>query len=297
MLSLRAIVLLSMLLPTLLALPARAQQGTLVRVHTSQGPIDLRLLDTEAPTTVANFLAYLRGNDWRYMFFHRSARLASSQPFVLQGGGFRWPEGGSCCAAVKDRGQIQNEFAATRSNLRGTVAMAKLSTGPNTATNQWFINLGDNGANLNNQNGGFTVFARITTPGMVVADRIAALRVVNAGSPFNELPVVNFSSGQVIQRNNVVLVSEVSEFPPQAQQSESDRVFNYLEAAYPQYLSPSSGVAGSWEGFTYRYYSASNSYVATKDGKVWYLVPALGPDIGDLGSVADWLAIAHQAGY
>lgn len=295
--SLRACLLVLILLPALMALPAQAQTGTLVRVHTSQGPIDLRLLDTEAPITVANFLTYLRADDWRDMFFHRSAKLGNGQPFVLQGGGFRWPEGGSCCPAVNNRGQIQNEFAATRSNLRGTVAMAKLATGPHTASNQWFINLGNNAANLDNQNGGFTVFARITTPGMAVADRIAALRVVNAGSPFNELPVVDYNSGEVVRRSHLVLVSQVTEFPPQAQQSESDRIFNYLEAAYPQYLSPSNGLAGSWEGFNYRYYGTSNSYVATKDAKVWYLVPALGPDIGDLGPMVDWLALAQQAGY
>lgn len=276
------------LLLSLLAMPALAQQGTLVRVHTTQGAIDLRLLDAEAPVTVANFLAYVRGGDWRDSFFHRSVRN-----FVVQGGGFRWPEGGSCCPAVNNRGQIQNEFNASRSNLRGTVAMAKLSGNPNSASNQWFVNLANNAANLDNQNGGFTVFARVTTPGMVVADRISALPIVNAGGTYAELPVANYTSG-VIQRQNMVLVTSVTEL---VQATESDRIFNYLEAAFPQYLSPSSGVAGSWEGYTYRHYSGSNAYVATKDGKVWYLVPSIAPEIRELGPVADWLATAQQAGY
>ena len=274
----------------------RAQTlGTLVRVQSSQGIIDIRLLDTEAPITVANFLAYVGGGDWDDMFFHRSARLSTGAPFVVQGGGFRWPASSSgCCTSVTSRGQIVNEFGASRSNVRGTVAMAKLGTGPNTATSQWFFNLGDNSANLDNQNGGFTVFARVTTPGMAVVDRIAALPVVNAGGVYGELPVADFTSGQVIQRHNLVLVSDVSVLP---QASESDRIFNYLEAAYPQFLSPATPTAGSAEGYTYRYYGGSQAYVGTKDGKVWYLVPSIGPDIGELGSIAEWLATAQAAGY
>lgn len=265
-------------------------QGTMVRMHTNLGAVDLRLLDDAAPLTVANFLAYVRGGDWRDMFFHRSVRN-----FVIQGGGFRWPEGSaSCCTQVTSRGAVKNEFSAQRSNLRGTVAMAKVGGNPDSATSQWFINLANNSANLDNQNGGFTVFARVTAPGMVVADRMAALSIVNAGGTFAELPVTNYTSGQTIQRSNMVLVSEVTELP---QATESDRIFNYLEAAYAQYLSPSKGSPGTWEGYTYRYYSGSNAYVATKDGKVWYLVPSIGPNIGELGAQADWLATAQQAGY
>ena len=290
---LRLLLSLLVVLLMLLSGPARAQ-GTMVRVQTVMGPIDMRLLDSAAPVTVANFLAYARAGDWDDMFLHRSARLATGAPFVIQGGGFRWPASGNCCVSVTSRGQIANEFSATRSNVRGTVAMAKLGTGPNTATSQWFINLGDNSANLDNQNGGFTVFARVTELGMAVADRIAALRVVNAGSPYNELPVIDYTPGQLIQRQNMVLVNEVIELP---QATDADRIFNYLEAVYPQYLSPSPGVSGAAEGYTYRFYNVSKAYVGVKDGKIWYLVPSIGPGIGELGSVAEWLATAQAAGY
>ena len=269
--------------------------STVVRLHTSLGLIDMRLLDTEAPITAANFLAYVRAGDWKDMFFHRSARLASGAPFVLQGGGYRWPAGNSsCCASVASRGPIANEFSASRSNVRGTVAMAKLDTGPNTASNQWFINLGNESATLDPQNGGSTVFARVTVPALMVADRIAALPVGSAFGVFGELPLHNPTSGQAVQRQNLVLVSDVTVLP---QAHDSDRIFNYLEAAYPQYLAASTGTAGSALGYTYRYYSGSQAYVGTKDGKVWYLVPAIGPDVGELGSMADWLARAQAAGY
>jgi peptidyl-prolyl cis-trans isomerase A (cyclophilin A) len=269
-----------------------AAQGTMVRIHSTQGPIDLKLLDAEAPITVANFLAYVRAGDYSDVMFHRLSRN-----FVVQGGGFRWPAVGSCCPSVTSRGKIQNEFSATRSNLRGTVAMAKVGSDPNSATSQWFVNLANNAANLDNQNGGFTVFARVTAPGMVVVDKIGALQIVNAGSPYNELPVTNYTSPNVIQRSNAVLITQATEFPPLASQSESDRVFNYLEAAYPQYLSPSAGAGGTQDGYTYRYYSGSNAYVGTKDGQVWYLVPAIDGNINRLGTLTEWLATAQAAGY
>lgn len=270
------------------AWPAHAQ--TMVRLHTTQGPIDLRLLDAEAPITVANFLAYVRAGDYSDVFFHRSVRN-----FVVQGGGFKWAAGGSCCPSVTSRGQIQNEFSATRSNLRGTVAMAKLGTGPNTATSQWFFNLANNAGNLDNQNGGFTVFARVTTPGMVVVDKIAALPIVNAGSPYNELPVFNWTSGSPVLRDNLVRINQAVVLP--GPQDDVERVFNYLEAAYPQYLSPSTGSAGTFEGYRYRYYAGSNAYVGFKDGKLHYLVPAIDGNINELGLLADWLAVAQAAGY
>lgn len=279
-------------LMALMGVSPAAAQGTMVRIHTTQGPIDLKLLDTETPISVANFLAYVRAGDYTDVMFHRLAR-----GFVLQGGGFRWTANGACCPAVTSRGRIQNEFSATRSNVRGTVAMAKVGSDPNSATSQWFVNLANNAANLDAQNGGFTVFARVTEPGMAVVDKIGALTVVNAGSPYNELPVANYTSPNVIQRSNAVLITQATEFPPLASQSESDRIFNYLEAAYPQYLSPSAGTAGTQDGYTYRYYSGSNAYVGVKDGQIWYLVPSINASINRLGTVAEWLATAQSKGY
>jgi len=74
---------------------------------------------------------------------------------------------------------VPNEFSPSRSNVRGTIAMAKLDGDPDSATNEWFINLGDNSANLDKQNGGFTVFGRVLDPGMDVVDTIAALDTSN----------------------------------------------------------------------------------------------------------------------
>lgn len=279
-----------LLLAAVGAVPAQAQ-NTMVRLHTTQGPIDMTLLGNEAPLTVANFLAYVRGGDYTDVFVHRNIRQ-----FVVQAGGYKWPEGGSCCPQVPSRGNVPNEFSTARSNVRGTVAMAKLGGDPNSATSQWFVNMNDNSANLDTQNGGFTVFARVTSPGMVVADRIAALPNVNAGGVFSDLPVQNWQTGTTtLQRGHVVRITETAELT--ATQTAEDRIFNYLEAAYPQYVAPSRGVAGVALGYTYRHYSGSNVYVGTKDGKVWYYMPAVNGDINELGSVEQWLATAQAAGY
>jgi peptidyl-prolyl cis-trans isomerase A (cyclophilin A) len=275
------------------ALTAQAQ--TMVRIQTTQGSMDMTLLDSEAPITVANFLAYVRGGDYTDVFFHRNAWLSSTIPFVIQAGGWKWPSA-SGITSVASRGTIVNEFSTTRSNVRGTVAMAKLGGDPNSATSQWFINMGNNAANLDNQNGGFTVFARVTAPGMATADRIAALPVVSVGAPYNfdTLPLQNWQGGTQVARSNVVLFTDVRTL---STQTTSDRIFNYLEAAYPQYLAPANGTPGEALGYVYRYYSASNSYVGTKDNQVWYLVPAISPDVQLLGPMADWLNTAAGAGY
>jgi peptidyl-prolyl cis-trans isomerase A (cyclophilin A) len=275
----------------LLALTLNAQ--TLIRVHTNQGPLDMRLLDSEAPVTVANFLAYVRGGDYTDVMIHRNA-WSGTTPFVIQAGGYEWPASGGI-TTVPSRGTIVNEFSAQRSNVRGTVAMAKVGGDPNSATSQWFVNMSNNAATLDTQNGGFTVFGRVTTPGMATADKISALQRVNAGGAFSELPVVNYTGGTV-QRHHVVLINKVTEYA--TFQSESDRIFNYLEANFQQYIGQSEPTStGVYDGYTYRYYAASNAYAGTKNGKVWYLVPAVSSSIGELGTMADWLATAIGAGY
>ena len=272
---------------TLLCSLSAQAANTLVRVHTTQGLIDFKLLDDEAPISVANFLAYVNGGDYASVMIHRSV-----PGFVIQSGGYRWPDGGSV-AKIASRGAIKNEFSATRSNLRGTVAMAKIGGNPDSATSEWFVNLSNNASNLDNQNGGFTVFARVTAPGMAVADKIAKLKVINAGSPFNELPVVNWISGTV-ERTHAVLLTRTAVLPSA---TDVDRVFNYLEAQYPQFIDAASVETGTTEGYTYRHYPLSNAYVGVKDGKLYYLVPAISPGINELGSLADWLAQAQASGY
>jgi uncharacterized protein (TIGR03437 family) len=187
------------LLLTLLSALALAAQNPRVRFATNLGNIDVELLQDSAPRTVQNFLTYMNRGDYNGSFFHRSVA-----GFVVQGGGFRWS--GSAPVDIRQDAAIRNEYSSARSNIRGTIAMAKLGSGPDTATNQWFFNLGDNSSNLNNQNGGFTVFGRIVdAAGLSVLDRIAAVRTFNAGSPFDQIPLQNYNGGTVTAANLIVV--------------------------------------------------------------------------------------------
>ncbi len=152
--------------------------GTAVRLQVRLGAehksIDLALFDAETPATVANFLSYIEAGLYTDNFFHRSV-----PGFIIQGGGFRFLDA-TTFDIVPPSPPVRNEPGI--SNLRGTIAMAKLGHDPHSATSQWFINLADNSSNLDLQNGGFTVFGRVLGSGMAVADEIAALPAYNATS-------------------------------------------------------------------------------------------------------------------
>src|SRR5262245_5561825 len=85
--------------------PAFAQStSTMVRIHTNQGAIDNKLLDTDAPITVTNFLTYVRSNAYVDTFLHRMVK-----GFVLQGGGYGFPASGYA-GHIPVGANIVNEF-------------------------------------------------------------------------------------------------------------------------------------------------------------------------------------------
>ena len=184
-----------------LATTSFSQTGAAMQavMRTTLGDIEIELLQQEAPATVANFLNYVNDGDYLNSFVHRSA-----PGFVIQGGGFTFVDAPPPVRIPVDD-PVANEFDPSRSNVRGTLAMAKLGDDPDSATSQWFINLADNSANLDTQNGGFTVFARVLGDGMAVADAIAALPIWNAGAPFDNLPLIDYSldDGSVAARHLV----------------------------------------------------------------------------------------------
>jgi len=95
--------------------------------------------------------------------------------------------------------------------------MAKTPVSPDTATSQWFFNLGNNN-NLDdpNNNGGFTVFGRVIGNGMLVVDSIAALQVANLSLTFggnpSPIPYTVFNDGR-IDNFNLIQVSRVEIYP------------------------------------------------------------------------------------
>lgn len=202
-------------------------RATIVRFDTSVGTINARLYDAATPISVANFTAYVDSNRWDGSFIHRSV-----PGFVVQGGGFKLTPDIFNTTNVVTYPAIQNEFGI--SNLRGTIAYAKLGGNPNSATSQWFFNLANNSANLDNQNGGFTVFGRVLGNGMNVVDSIAALPRINAGGAFNEVPVTD--RDKVIDQQNItnseaVVINDVSVLNLPAGDYNFDGTVNQLDLA------------------------------------------------------------------
>lgn len=150
---------LGLVLFCLVATPVRA--GSMVQLRTALGDLVIELFDDDKPVTVQNFLRYVRDGRWTNMFSHR---IVSG--FMFQAGGFGVTDRGTTNVAfvdIPDYGKITNEFnvGPRISNTIGTIAMAKVGGDVNSASSEWFINLADNSANLDNQNGGFTVFGRV----------------------------------------------------------------------------------------------------------------------------------------
>ncbi len=145
--------------------------------------LDMALFRDRTPGTRANFLKYVSDGDYVDSFIHRSV-----PGFVVQGGGFGFSPTG--VVAVPTDAPIVNEPGI--SNTAGTISMAKLGGDPDSATSQFFISNGANSANLDYQNGGFTVFARMTRetfPNARLFNNPAEFPRLNFGSPLNETPI------------------------------------------------------------------------------------------------------------
>jgi peptidyl-prolyl cis-trans isomerase A (cyclophilin A) len=195
---------------TLFALLSFNVQSTIVVIKTSLGPVEVNLFDNTTPETVANFISYVDSGAYADNVVHRSV-----SGFIVQAGGFQYtgPITGSFALDNVAAGPpVVNE--PNFSNLRGTIAMAKLENQANSATSGWFINLANNNANLDTQNSGFTVFGQVTDEGMQVIDAIANLSVFNAGGAFSNLPIRNYTQTDVdnnvpITDENLVVISDI----------------------------------------------------------------------------------------
>lgn len=198
--------LISLVCLVLLALTAVPACATVIRVDTPVGHFYVDLLEEEAPATVANFLSYLRDGSYDNSIIHRS-----SHGFIVQGGGFTFTD--DAITAIPEKAPVVNEFGA--SNTRGTVAMAKIADDPDSATSQWFINADDNSANLDNQNGGFTVFGRVLGNGMAIVDLLNSIVRFNLDSgALSEIPLLISGAIENVQAKNIVFtqVTEVTGF-------------------------------------------------------------------------------------
>ena len=180
--------------------------ATVVEFQTSLGNFEVNLYDNTTPETVANFLNYVNNGQYTSSVIHRSV-----PGFVVQGGGFVF-DMALPLESVPTFSPVTNE--PELANVRGTIAMAKIGGDPNSATSQWFFNLNNNTANLDGQNGGFTVFGEVVGNGMDVVDAIAALPIFNFGGVVAELPLrdytsQDFTNGVDPDASNLVVISAI----------------------------------------------------------------------------------------
>jgi peptidyl-prolyl cis-trans isomerase A (cyclophilin A) len=204
---------------TLFALLSFNVQSTVVEIRTSVGIIEVNLFDNITPETVSNFLTYVNSGAYADNVVHRSV-----SNFVIQGGGFQY----TGPVSLTDNNQFALDAVQTGqalvnepklSNVRGTIAMAKLGGQPNSATSQWFINLSNNVSSLDaNVQGseGYSVFGQVLGDGMQVVDAIAALSVLG-GEPnfvFKEIPLRNYTAEDLTNKvdltdDNLVVISDI----------------------------------------------------------------------------------------
>jgi cyclophilin family peptidyl-prolyl cis-trans isomerase len=179
---------------------ADADSQAAVRLRTTQGDLDILLYPELTPQSVQNFLHYVNNGTYNGVAFHRSV-----PGFIIQGGSYLPVQAPDYFVLNQaSRPSPLNEPGI--SNVRGTLAWAKLPGAPDSATLDFFINLANNAYNLDNQNEGFSAFGRVAGNGMDVVDEIADLpigvyRNFNTGSGTNasldkRVQLFSYSDGQ-----------------------------------------------------------------------------------------------------
>jgi cyclophilin family peptidyl-prolyl cis-trans isomerase len=178
----------------------------IVTVDTNFGNFQIELRPDAAPNTVANFLSYVESGAYTDTIFHRSV-----PGFVEQAGGFTSTSttftSTSQFTTIPTNAAVDLEYDLP--NIAGSVAMARTSD-PNSATDQWFVNLTDNSTTLGpggSDQYGYTVFGQVIGDGMQVINAIAALNVDNAdnGGTFGQLPLG--PSNELVQISSVTIDS------------------------------------------------------------------------------------------
>ena len=159
------------------AAPAVAQPTA--TLTTSMGDIVVALNSDKAPATVENFLNYAAKGTYDRTIFHRVI-----SGFMIQGGGFD-----ESMDKRPARATVKNESDNGLRNFRGTIAMARTQD-PHSASNQFFINVADNGFLDYGAQGstrwGYAVFGRVVE-GMEVVDQIQSVATAQSGQ-YSDVP-------------------------------------------------------------------------------------------------------------
>jgi cyclophilin family peptidyl-prolyl cis-trans isomerase len=171
--------------------------GTLVQITFSGFPdgsssnVVVQLFDHEKPATVANFLHYItpvvESGPITNVAFSNMIWDMCIPGFILQGGDYDATDQTNSTPpphleSINENFtenlsysppfpfNIDNEFGVGPliHNTFGTLAMAKSAGNPDSASNAFFFNLADNSSNLDNENGGYTVFGQVISNASVL---------------------------------------------------------------------------------------------------------------------------------
>ena len=127
-----------------------------VKLTTSMGEIVLALNPAAAPSTVENFLNYVKDGYYDGTLFHRVIAA-----FMIQGGGFD-----EQMRRKATRAPITNEADNGLKNRIGTIAMARTSD-PHSASAQFFINVKTNDfldhRSKTSEGWGYCVFGKVVS--------------------------------------------------------------------------------------------------------------------------------------
>lgn len=150
-----------------------------VMIETTMGNIKVELEGKLAPITVGHVLGLIDSGFYDGLIFHRVI-----PGFMIQTGGYT-----PGLKIKEDDKLIVNESGNGMSNVRGTLAMARLSD-PHSANSQFFINVVDNDRlDPANNNWGYAVFGYVIE-GMEVVDEIAEVETGPQGKLRSDVPNV-----------------------------------------------------------------------------------------------------------
>ena len=153
-------------------------ENPLVKLHTEMGDIVLELYADKAPISVDNFIKNTNNYHYDGLIFHRVI-----SGFMIQSGGHTF----DLSFRESGRDPIVNESNNGLGNIRGSVAMARISD-PDSAQAQFFINHKNNKRlNATASKPGYSVFGAVVS-GMDVVDAIAGVEVRSMG-PYQDVPV------------------------------------------------------------------------------------------------------------
>lgn len=142
-----------------------------------------------APISTTNFLDYVADKAYDGSFMHRASDFVGEVESArfLQGGSFKLtPQG---VAEIPTRPPIQLEAAEDRPNVAGTIAYARTNQ-LDSATSGFFMNVVDM-PEFDDPAGPYAVFGKVVGDGLDLLTDLAAFPRINAGSPFQSLPVTS----------------------------------------------------------------------------------------------------------